>query len=143
MSLFMIVEVIPSLLNMKANDRLNWADHQAKSTCRMAERFADRADTADCVTVIAQYGDTDTPLKAYIHEQESQYASYHAQDWYAVVFRDGRVQFALYSGHKLTYADLREPDRETELRKVRKPGTSPGDAIGYYKAPEPTETAPS
>ena len=133
---FIAFSVIPSLLDFTAKDKLLAANYAAKDVARCAEAFAEEADLREWdapQTCIGRFSDTDTALAAHLHEQLGER---YPADWYAVVFEDGNVVFALYSGHELTAADLHEPDAAAERKRLTKFGASSRDAIGFYENEE-------
>ena len=120
-----------SAADFVAKDKVTAANNTAKNLYRVAEKYAEDAESADCVTVIAQFSETDTPLKARMHKEAEEIESIRNEDWYAVVFRDGKPECVFWSGNQITPADLYEPDPAAERRKVRW-GHHYRDALGYY-----------
>lgn len=123
--------VLPDIMEMLAKDKIIAANNAAHKVYCDARDFAETADASDCVTVIGQFGDTDTPLAAYLHEQAySEQMTYY----YAVVFRNGKVRFAMVSGNPLSLSELHKPNFETQIREVKwQLGSSYDDVIGYYE----------
>ncbi len=138
--IFGAVTMAASLADAIAGDNVRAANHNAKMVYKAAASFAETAEPADCVTIIAQFSETDTPLKAQMHKLAAQYDDPKDEDWYAVVFRTGKLQFVLWSGNPITSADLHEPDYEAEKKKVKWQGHACREAIGYYTD---KESAPS
>ena len=123
--------MVSSAADLVAKDKVIAANNMAKNLYRIAGEFAREAEAADCVTTIAQFSETDTPLKARMHKEQETNEGIRSEDWYAVVFREGRLECVLWSGNQITPADLHEPDHAAERRKV-KWGHSHREALGYY-----------
>ena len=130
--IFGAVVMVTDAADMVAHDNVKAANEQAKYVYRQAEEFCKDAELSDCVTVIAQFSETDTPLKEHMHSFAKQYDRFRNDDWYAVVFRGGRPVFALWSGNPITPADLHETDFEAEKKKVKWQGHTYRETIGYY-----------
>lgn len=135
---FAAFELLPTLLEMKAADKIELANNVAKYIYHQAQEFAETADAADCVTVIGQLGDTDTPLAACLNRNAE---GSRMEDYYAVVFEEGELRFVLYSGHPLAPDDLHKPDYQAQKKALLwKIGSSYQDAVGYYARSEPPDS---
>ena len=123
--------MVSSAADLVAKDKVTAANQCARMVYRQAEEFSRDAEATECVTTIAQFSETDTPVKIQMHQMAERYQNPRMDDWYAIVFRDGRPAYALWSGHPITPADLHAQDFAAEKRKV-KWGHSHRDALGYY-----------
>jgi hypothetical protein len=131
--IFGAVVMVTDVADMVAKDNVKAANDTAKYLYWQAEEYCRDAEPSDCVTVIAQFSETNTPLKAHMHKLAEEYDKFRDEDWYAVVFRSGRLEFALWSGNPITPDDLHETDFDAEKNKVKWQGHTYRDAIGYYR----------
>ena len=125
--------MLSSVLKMLAKDKLEGANAYAKWVCGAAVQYLEECDQKSLPapeTQIGQFPDERNAFGAYLTKEVSD--NMHG-GWYAVVIKDGEVQFALYSGHELTPADLHKPDADVQRRKLLSPLTAAKDAIGYYE----------
>ena len=123
--------MLSSILKMLAKDKLEAANAYAGWVCDAAVQYTEECEQKGLPapeTQIGQLPDERNALGAYLTKE---LADNMNGGWYAVVIEDGAVQFALYSGHELTPADLHKPDENAQRRKLLSPLTAAKDAIGY------------